>query len=94
MASLSRAARHRMVEQLDLAGVRPDEPEAELERSGLAGPVGPEEPEAFSGNDGEVDAAHHLQRAERLAQATRAERRHFQLARTMARRTWSLRWKK
>jgi hypothetical protein len=93
-ARLARAPRHRLSQQLDLAGVGPDEAEAQLERGGLARAVGSEQAEALAGRDREVHAADHLQRAERLAQAARGEAAHFQLETTMPRRRCSLRWKK
>src|ERR1043166_8465346 len=91
---LARPPRHRLAEQLDVAGIRRDQAKAQPQRGRLAGAVGPEQTEALPGRHGEVHAAHDLQRAERLAQGANLENGHFQFEVTIVRSTCSLRWKK
>ena len=71
-----------------------DQPEAELERGGLARAVRAEQAEAFSRRHCEVDAGDDFKRAVRLAQPARRAARSTPVGLTTRASTCSLRWKK
>ena len=64
------------VVELDAPGVARHEPDDHVERGGLAGAVGPEQPDHFAVGDLHGKIAHHLALLVALRQAGRLERAH------------------